>query len=190
MVEEKFHAQSRKKGKKKSDETKTDTATTVQPPLAPPAPAGPALPSFVYFRKEFNFKGSVKTAQLVLAKDLPLAEGTIEIYVNGAFIDLTAPFDFKRVDSTLFKQIDTSRQAIYEITSNMQSGKNVIAAKIPGNIKADGLKLALYYAYNSAELNEQQVQKLVGIIRKRKKEAASQLKSPNASQVQDAGGGK
>ncbi len=133
------------------------------------------IPSFVYFRKEFEFKGAFRTAQLVLPKDLPLDQ--MEVYVNELLIDLLGnqlQFGF---DSTLYNKIDTSRQVMYEISSKLQTGRNIIAVKMPGELKtSDGLKMMIYYSY-FGELTDDQLRKMKNIILKKRKAQQQQIRS-------------
>ncbi len=147
----------------------TDTTAAVQ------APVITRIPSYVYFRKEFEFKGAIRTAQLVLSKDLPLDQ--MEVYVNELLIDLLGDQLQFTFDTTLYKKIDTSRQVIYDIYSKIQPGRNIIAVKMPGELKtSDGLKLAIYYSYYG-ELTDEQLKKLKNIIIKKRKAQQQQIKS-------------
>ncbi|MCS6989932.1 MAG: hypothetical protein NZM06_10500 [Chloroherpetonaceae bacterium] len=134
------------------------------------------IPQYVYFKKEFDFKGAIRTAQLVLPKDLPLDQ--MEVYVNEILIDLLGDqLQLSKVDTTLYAKIDTSRQVIYEITSKLQTGKNIVAVKMPGELKStDGLKIAIYCSY-FGELTDDQLRKLKNIIIKKRKAQQQQIKS-------------
>jgi TolA-binding protein len=148
----------------------TDTMAAVQA-----TPRITRIPSFVYFRKEFEFKGAFRTAQLVLPKDLPLDQ--MEVYVNELLIDLLGDQLQFRFDSTLYNKIDTSRQVMYEISSKLQTGRNIIAVKMPGELKtSDGLKMAIYYSY-FGELTDDQLRKMKNIILKKRKAQQQQIKS-------------
>ncbi len=132
-------------------------------------------PSYVYFRKEFDFKGAFRTAQLVLSKDLPIDQ--MEVYVNELLIDLQGDQLQFTFDSTLYNKIDTSRQVMYEISSKLQPGRNIIAVKMPGDLKtSDGLKMAIYYSYYG-ELTDEQLRKLKNIIIKKRKAQQQQIQS-------------
>ncbi len=148
----------------------TDTTAAVQS-----APVITRIPSFVYFRKEFEFKGAFRTAQLILPKDLPLDQ--MEVYVNELLIDLLGDQLQFSFDSTLYNKIDTSRQVMYEISSKLQPGRNIIAVKMPGELKtSDGLKMAIYYSY-FGELTDEQLRKMKNIILKKRKAQQQQIKS-------------
>ncbi len=133
------------------------------------------IPSFVYFRKEFEFKGAFRTAQLVLPKDLPLDQ--MEVYVNELLIDVLGDQLQFSFDSTLYNKIDTSRQVMFEISSKLQQGRNIIAVKMPGELTtSDGLKMAIYYSY-FGELTDDQLRKMKNIILKKRKAQQQQIKS-------------
>ncbi|MFQ3609631.1 MAG: hypothetical protein SNJ55_13435, partial [Chloroherpetonaceae bacterium] len=151
-------------------QTLTDTTAAVQS-----APLITRIPSFVYFRKEFEFKGAFRTAQLVLPKDLPLDQ--MEVYVNELLIDLLGDQLQFSFDSTLYNKIDTSRQVMYEISSKLQPGRNIIAVKMPGELTtSDGLKMAIYYSY-FGELTDEQLRKMKNIILKKRKAQQQQIRS-------------
>jgi hypothetical protein len=151
-------------------QTSRDTTAAVQP-----APSITRTPSFVYFRKEFEFKGAFRTAQLVLSKDLPLDQ--MEVYVNELLIDLLGDQLQFTFDSTLYNKIDTSRQVMYEISAKLQPGRNIIAVKVPGDLKtSDGLKMAIYYSY-FGELTDEQLRKMKNIILKKRKAQQQQIRS-------------
>jgi len=148
----------------------TDTTVSVQS-----TPLITRIPSYVYFRKEFDFKGAFRTAQLILPKDLPLDQ--MEVYVNELLIDLLGDQLQFSFDSTLYNKIDTSRQVIYEISNKLQPGRNIIAVKMPGELKtSDGLKVLIYYSY-FGELTDEQLKKMKNIILKKRKAQQQQIKS-------------
>jgi TolA-binding protein len=151
-------------------QTSIDTTAGVQS-----APLITRIPSFVYFRKEFEFEGFFRTAQLVLPKDLPLEQ--MELYVNELLVDLLGEQLQFSFDSTLYNKIDTSRQVMYEISTKLQKGKNIIAIKMPGELTtSDGLKLAIYYSYTGG-LTDDQLRKVKNIILKKRKSQQQQIKS-------------
>jgi hypothetical protein len=148
----------------------TDTTVSVQS-----TPLITRIPSYVYFRKEFDFKGAFRTAQLILPKDLPLDQ--MEVYVNELLIDLLGDQLQFSFDSTLYNKIDTSRQVMYEISNKLQPGRNIIAVKMPGELKtSDGLKVLIYYSY-FGELTDEQLKKMKNIILKKRKAQQQQIKS-------------
>lgn len=101
----------------------------------------------------------------------------MEVYVNELLIDLLGDQLQFSFDTTLYAKIDTSRQVMYEISSKLQPGKNIIAVKVPGDLKnTDGLKLAIYYSY-FGELTDEQLRKLKNIILKKRKAQQQQIKS-------------
>jgi len=161
--------------KVKVDSVVAPIQVTTDTTAASQAPVITRIPSYVYFRKEFEFKGAFRTAQLVLPKDLPLDQ--MEVYVNELLIDLIGDQLQFTFDSTLYSKIDTSRQVMFEISSKLQTGRNVIAVKMPGDLKtSDGLKMVIYYSY-FGELTDEQLRKMKNIILKKRKAQQQQIKS-------------
>lgn len=151
-VNTRYSAQSKKK--KKTKEPEPPPATTT--PAAPPKPKED--PNNVYFRKEFTVNGVAKLAQLIISNDdLLVRDSTgkvneekkrIEIYCNNDPVE------------NAFRDSVNLNQTIFDITSFVSPGKNIIAIKAPVDTKSDGIKAAINVV-TFKELTPDQIKKIV-----------------------------
>jgi len=143
---------------------------TVKPPA--PVAQGPKRPDYVYFRKEFDFKGAKEIAQIAMASDFPF--DSLEVYVNDTQVGSDKVRLFKNLvpeDSTL-----DNTQMLLDVSDFVVEGKNLLAIRAPGTLrKGAGLKVVFNLSY-FGDIKDSDLKKLIQVLVEKRKKAQKEIK--------------